>query len=299
MGKIAYVTTEIKKTMLRAWVVLRYPDKTVRKQMRKNLIVNAEKKYLRRYLDVLQNEQQKKITGNSPKIIWICWLQGEENMPPIVKKCLQSVRKFCPEYKIIILTDKNIPEFIAFPEYIAERRQAGEMTNTHFSDILRVSLLAEYGGIWIDATVLLTAQLMPEITQTKFFAYHTHSYVKNQSWLLQAEAGNLLMKNMQNLLFAYWKKEHKLIDYFLYHIFFDMMVEHNAECAAMWANVPLIYDDCYELEANYFVPYDEKKWKKIREQTSVHKLSWKYKKEPQKGDFLDALLNGKLEDFGQ
>ena len=40
--------------------------------------------------------------------IWICWFQGEDKAPDLVKKCIDSVRKHASGYDVIILTEDNI-----------------------------------------------------------------------------------------------------------------------------------------------------------------------------------------------
>ncbi len=40
--------------------------------------------------------------------IWICWWQGIDQAPSIVKKCVDSIRKHAGNHKVIIITDKII-----------------------------------------------------------------------------------------------------------------------------------------------------------------------------------------------
>ena len=39
--------------------------------------------------------------------IWICWFQGMENAPEIVKKCYKSVVENNPDKEVIVLTTEN------------------------------------------------------------------------------------------------------------------------------------------------------------------------------------------------
>lgn len=142
--------------------------------------------------------------------------------------------------------------------------------------------------------MFLTEPLPTQITQAEFFAFHADSYVHNNSWLIKANAGNIFLEKLKRLMFAYWKNETKMLDYFLFHIFFDLLVENDEECAEIWRKTPLIYDDCYDLEAHYFQKFDEQTWQRLKQKNSIHKLSWKYKKEPKSDTFLAQLLNGNL-----
>lgn len=82
----------------------------------------------------------KKQFENLP--IWVCWLQGEENAPKLVKKCISSIRQHANGHEVIILTENNIKEYIDIPEYIIENAQRGILSRTNFSDIVRFALLA-------------------------------------------------------------------------------------------------------------------------------------------------------------
>ena len=43
--------------------------------------------------ELIQKYSCEKLIHDNSKKVWICWLQGMENAPEIVKKCYDSVRK--------------------------------------------------------------------------------------------------------------------------------------------------------------------------------------------------------------
>lgn len=284
----------LQKPVFKFYAKLKLKKKEEQKLFYRNILVAKQKKYLSRYLKML-SEQKQAEKAEENKTIWFCWLQGEENAPPIIAKCLQSIRRYCPDYKVVVLTWENIKDYTNIPDYIYEKNKQGIISNTHFSDLLRLALLTQNGGLWIDATVFLTAPLPDEIIKSDFFAFHAKSFVSNNNWLIKADAGNVLLEKLKCLLFAYWQNETKVIDYFFFHIFFDLLVENDKECAEIWQKTPVIYDDCYDLEGHYFSPYDEKTWQNIKSKTSIHKLSWKYKKQPDEVSFLAHFLNNELD----
>ena len=98
---------------------------------------------------------------NYKDCIWICWWQGMKNAPDIVKKCVESIRIHAENHKIVIITDENYKEFVTFPTWLEEKYKRGIITKTHLSDLLRISLLAQYGGIWLDSTFFCTGDLQP------------------------------------------------------------------------------------------------------------------------------------------
>lgn len=291
-----FMSVKLYVLWLRLWTAIGYKDKTERKKQFKQARYNIEKAYLKRYLsDVLKSDNMAAETANMPKIIWTCWWQGTQNMPPVVKRSIESVRKYCPDYEVRVVTSDNMKDYIELPDYIIQKHKKGYISRTHLSDILRVSLLAKYGGFWMDATVFLTAPLPEVITDAPFFAFRSNELYQGQSWFLKANKNNVIMILLQQVLFAYWQYENKLLNYFLVYLVFDLVVEENKACANMWQNTPLIYDDRYALEEAFFDAYSPQKWEDIKARTSIHKLSWKYKKEPTENSFLQYLLDGKLE----
>jgi len=83
-----------------------------------------------------------------PKIIWSYWDNPE--VPEFVAKCRKNWKKFAPNYEIRYLNKNNINDYITnMPENwenLPAYRQA---------DVLRLKLLEKYGGIWMDASILL------------------------------------------------------------------------------------------------------------------------------------------------
>ena len=91
--------------------------------------------------------------------IWMCWWQGEENAPEIVRACIDSVRRNAGGHEVVVITDENLSDYVDIPEWVLEKVRAGIMSRTHLSDLLRFALLAEYGGMWLDATFFCTGPL--------------------------------------------------------------------------------------------------------------------------------------------
>ena len=84
--------------------------------------------------------------------IWVCWWQGIEQAPDIVKRCVQSICINAAPYEVVILDDTNYRNYVKIPDWMERKRSQGIITRTHFSDFLRLELLAEHGGIWLDST---------------------------------------------------------------------------------------------------------------------------------------------------
>ena len=115
--------------------------------------------YFKGKIDEVEVFPKKSLTGR--KIIWQYWGTGWEygKLPDIVKLCYKLTDKYKGNYEIIRLDNENFKEYIEFPEFVMEKIKSRSMGYTHFSDLLRLALLDAYGGVWLDASILLTASL--------------------------------------------------------------------------------------------------------------------------------------------
>lgn len=216
------------------------------------------------------------------RIIWLCWLQGLEQAPEIVQKCVASVRHHMPDYKVQILTSENIFDFVSLPEHIVRKYQKGTISFTHFSDILRTALLVQHGGIWLDATVLLTDSIPSQMTDAPLFFLQKSILSKmphfGSNWFLVSYKGNAVMKRMFDLLCAYWANENKVCDYFIYHLFLYLLLTRNEQGVAAQKEIQYIPNvDAHTLQFSLFDEYDEHIWQQIISRSPIHKLTWKFK----------------------
>lgn len=88
----------------------------------------------------------------APKKIWTYWedpdhLAPEKRLSTMAKKCIDSWRIHNPHYEITILTKKTYQGYVTIPEEI--RTHPG-LNPDHLPDLIKVWILAERGGIWID-----------------------------------------------------------------------------------------------------------------------------------------------------
>ncbi|MDE6706790.1 MAG: capsular polysaccharide synthesis protein [Oscillospiraceae bacterium] len=217
--------------------------------------------------------------------VWICWLQGMEQAPSLVRRCYQSVcENLPPEREIVVLTEQNYRDYVTFPDYIQQKINNGVITKTHFSDLLRLALLNRYGGTWIDATVFLSSSEIPSyMLHSELFMFQIlkpgldgHSIVTS-SWFMTAHSSHPILLLTQHLLYEYWKNHQNLIDYFLLHDFMQLAIETFPK---EWNKVvPFSNSLPHILLLRLFEPYDKHIWEAVKHMTPVHKLTYKYSKE--------------------
>lgn len=85
-----------------------------------------------------------------PKIIWTFWDAHLESS--LVDLCFEQIRNLLPDYKLNIITRKNVGTFLGHD--IMQPRT--DISFVNFTDLVRLKLLNKYGGYWIDASVFIT-----------------------------------------------------------------------------------------------------------------------------------------------
>ena len=240
--------------------------------------------------NILQNERSNKI--------FVCWLQGFETAPLVVKKCLTSVKKYLKEYEIVELDSNNLFNYVSFPDYIIEKRKKKIISDAHFSDLLRLELLIKYGGIWMDATVLCTSPNIPKyITDSDLFLYQCLKPGKDghtiaiSNWFISAKANNTLLTATKRLLYEYWKKNNFAIDYYIFHIFFEIASNKYKEERK---KIPKVCNSTpHILLLEFFDNYDGKRFEQIKDLTPFHKLSYRFSEEllNKNGTFYEVFIN--------
>lgn len=140
--------------------------------------------------------------GGIPRILWMLWLQGEPGMPLVVRKCVESWRRWNPGWDIRVLDDESINRYLDVPLI---RRP--HLTNQGRADLSRVNLLAQYGGVWSDATCYCLRPLdewLPAYTPSGFFGFASPGGDRALStWFLASSRGNRLTERWRDLCNEY------------------------------------------------------------------------------------------------
>ncbi|MBO4498948.1 MAG: hypothetical protein J5732_01690 [Bacteroidaceae bacterium] len=188
--------------------------------------------------------RKKNLSGK--KVIWQYWAQGfEGELPEVVKVCLASVDKYKGNYEVIRLSDKTISEYVDLPDFVWEKRRNG-WSIAFFSDVLRLALLYVYGGVWLDATILLTEPIPDRYSTYDFFMFQRDENEKNKKYwensyayyfgwsknfkvrvlnsIIFAKAENRFLCDYLNLMLCIWKNCEVYPYYFTTQIMFNQLL---------------------------------------------------------------------------
>ena len=239
--------------------------------------------------------QPKKKSLNSEKIIWQYWGQGyyKNDVPEVVQMCFESIDRYKGDYTVIRLCDNDLFEYIELPKDVWEKYHTGVVGATHFTDLIRIALLTAYGGVWLDATILLTGPLEDKLVGNDWFLYQrdsnqedkklwSRSYAYYFGWhkdfkvrmlssIIYSKPGTIVLSDLFQLMLYYWKTENGIKDYFFFQILFTQYMEKYPE-----RNCPIVSDCLPNMLQNYITgSYRKYSITEILKMVPIHKLSYK------------------------
>ena len=257
------------------------------------------------------NEKEEETT-EFPKIIWTMWQQGEAQMPETVQASMKTIKDFAKrnDCEFYLLTDENLADFINIPIDITEKYKKKELSAAHYSDIIRFSLLYQYGGIWMDATLFVSPYATLEMFEGDFFTLNhpplqpekmerTVGDFKWAGFFLAGKKGKPYFKHIRDLYLYYVRK----YPVFIHYLMMDYFILSEYQCNPYFENLvdrlPILApaERVWFLREHANDPFDEKEWEDVLKTTPIMKTTYKINKEEVVPEsYLDQLLQGKLKE---
>jgi Fe-S cluster biosynthesis and repair protein YggX len=216
--------------------------------------------------------------------IWVCWWQGYDHAPELVQMCIQSIIRNIPTdiAELHFITMDNVGDYITLPQWIIDRYVNEQMSDSHLSDILRFGLLYRYGGMWLDATYFMTAQISKELlTKRSFYSVRVpiptwYQHIAQGRWsanFLAGKAGNLIFRYMLNGLYAYWQMQERTIDDELMDYIMMVGYRNLPEVKASIDALQIDQPDILNLRLMLKSKFDRATYDKICSTTSFFKMN--------------------------
>ena len=250
------------------------------------------------YIDSLCNGEniEKQETSNK---IWVFWWQGIDEAPLVIKQCINSIKDHTPGREVVVISKGNISDYLKLPNYIMSK-VGHTITFTHFSDIVRLKLVSQYGGGWIDAGLFLTDDLPDYISEFEYFTIkNTHTadrIITNFRWtngFMFAKNSCVLTQRLSMILMKYWELNDYQLEYFLLDYIEDYLYDSDNECKKLVDGVPITNNRTFidGLFERWNLPFNEKEWKEITKDTWCHRLSYKTKYTNSTTSFYNVVVN--------
>lgn len=142
------------------------------------------------------------VESSIPRIIWAFW--DGATPPLLIAQCFANWRAMNPGFSIRILSDATVRDYLPdLPPSLAALPVAKR------SDWIRLELLKLYGGIWLDASSILTESLdwvlvQQRSTKCEFVGYYLERYTIQadypvvESWFMAAVPQSRFVVDLQH-----------------------------------------------------------------------------------------------------
>lgn len=215
--------------------------------------------------------------------IWIFWWQGEDHAPQIIQCCIASVRQHAGSHPVRVIDAANYAEYVKVPEHLVDGLKKQRISLTHFSDYYRMKLLAERGGLWLDASVFIQRDFSEDIFERSLFTVRNpgndFTNISNWEWtvgVIGGWKGNSLFIATAELLDTYWRDHDCLIDYFVFDHMIRMIVDSSAEVKNAITEVPVNNQGFYDLQTYAEEAMEEYSHVlEANESTWMRRITWK------------------------
>lgn len=125
-----------------------------------------------------------------PKKIHYCWF-GRGEKPKLAKKCIESWKKFCPDYEIVEWNEDNFDiNQNEYTKYCYDNKKFAFL-----SDYARLMVVYKEGGIYFDTDVEVIKSFDALLNNKAFVGFETDEYV-NTGVGFGAEKNNAVIEQM-------------------------------------------------------------------------------------------------------
>ena len=277
-----------------------YAKCLIRLRIKQVFHIDSEKDYLykdkvllewihKKFKDIIVNSACERYiledvpSKNNARHIWGYW-DNLSKMPLVVKQCINSIILNNKNSKVHIISEENVNDFVKIAPIINKKYKQGIISKTHFSDIVRVSLLWKYGGVWVDATLYMIHPIPESVWNKQFFTvtpkleehYKVVSHGRWAVFFMACQPENELMRLTLKIMVEYWKKYDFLFDYLWIDYFWAYFQKYSERIARMLSSVPTNNSHCLDLDLAQ--EYSDKNIEALtnRKDTWFYKLSYKF-----------------------
>lgn len=238
-------------------------------------------KYGDRISEICTSDVQGEPTPNAP--IWVFWWQGLSEAPYIIQTCIRNIRKNAGEHLVHIVDQKTYKDHVQIPEHIEQRLQNGEISLAHFSDYLRMKLLAEHGGLWTDATVFVKKPIDEAVFRMPIWTVRNPngdtSNISGWEWSINLLGGwkaNGLFRAMVDVMEQYWAEHRMVATYFMTDCMIRMIYDRFEKIRAMITAVAPSNEHYYYFQEKFNLPLDPQDYEQEQNgPTWLYKITWK------------------------
>lgn len=170
--------------------------------------------------------------------IWILWFQGWDKAPPVCQHVRESWIRHNPDWELKSLEESYFSSW-SFNSGISDQAR---------SDLVRLNLLSDFGGVWADATCACMRSLdawLPEYLEVAdFWMYHGRDGGRGPcSWFMASKKDSYIATTWRDAAMRHWEGGFSVspLGYFWMDALFSKLLESDERFAAEWAKVPYLW----------------------------------------------------------
>jgi len=129
-----------------------------------------------------------------PRFIWSYW-HNHSSLPKTVRLATKSWATYAPDFEVRLLSQETWSTYVDSAELDTK---LAKLDSKKFADWLRVTVLARYGGVWMDATMLLFEPLERLIDEGPGIEMSGVRYADNfEPYFIAVAEGSEIMQHWQ------------------------------------------------------------------------------------------------------
>lgn len=219
-------------------------------------------------------ESQRTCSEIIPCTVWMLWDEGWHNAPKIQKMCLNSFKRNNPDWQLRAISLAEAEILINRSQHYSDEKWTKAKIQAQ-SDIIRIELLARYGGVWADSTVYCMEPLSNWIDATlgvaNFFVYERFdgdvdiaSEPWISSWFIASANSSRIVQIWRDKVRLTWQKKFPPEEYgyfWVHRIFRELVLSHTEfklyykYMTFMDAGGPHCWPDTLPLQLQNTTPY--------------------------------------------
>jgi Capsular polysaccharide synthesis protein len=184
------------------------------------------------------------------KNIFLLWLQGWDQAPWLQKQVAESweINNKEDGWTIHYIDNTNLRKYVNDIDYIYDSTK--QISMQALSDIIRLSLLKNHGGVWADSTMLCMQPLEhwvhEAVSKSEMWMYHGHGAkmekeVGPASWFIVSKKNSYVISQWKKACDQFWMQNNYTNNYFWLDGLFKDLFEKDILFRTLWLKAPYLY----------------------------------------------------------
>lgn len=224
--------------------------------------------------DIRAEAASMQMSAETPKA-YVYWHSGFTTAPKMVQACVAQAAKVYGS-DLVQLDQTNLEDYL---ELGPQLRRVAKLWPAQYADVVRIGLMATRGGVWLDATIFTTENSIENLGKYlagDFFVFN-YNGPRIANWFMVADSGSYQARLMYAAMNAYWRRNRRLKNYFIFHDMFEVLYHLDTDFR-------LAFDGSTHLHAGPFLqlqskqlfnPFDQAEFDRTLAEAPIQKLTYK------------------------